>query len=181
MQCEKSKREMSIRLFGLVVSKRSSFLVRNIQQKTTLTTSIRSTSHLIGNKVQQQTKFNDTTQLRRFSSSLEELDELAAKLRQKPTIPKNVDVLKKKITYLSNERGMLENDLLLGSFTKLHLDKMSVKQLENYLIFLSENDRDILNWIMNDQPIPDDLDADLIAKLKHHVKNNPLDVLRKEL
>jgi succinate dehydrogenase flavin-adding protein (antitoxin of CptAB toxin-antitoxin module) len=113
-------------------------------------------------------------------SSMVELSALEEKLRQKIVIPKDVNVLKKKIKYLSNERGMLENDLLLGSFTKLYLDKLSEPKLKNYLVFLTENDRDILNWIMNDQPIPQDLDGELIEMIKKHAKSNPLETLKKE-
>ncbi|MCJ1307730.1 succinate dehydrogenase assembly factor 2 [Agyrium rufum] len=47
----------------------------------------------------------------------------------------------------SRKRGTLESDLLLSTFADSNLGKMTVKQLEQYDIFLDENDWDIYYWV----------------------------------
>ena len=46
----------------------------------------------------------------------------------------------------SRKRGTLESDLLLSTFADINLPKMTPKQLEQYDLFLDENDWDIYYW-----------------------------------
>lgn len=46
----------------------------------------------------------------------------------------------------SRKRGTLESDLLLSTFADANLSKMSPKQLEQYDLFMDENDWDIYYW-----------------------------------
>jgi len=46
----------------------------------------------------------------------------------------------------SRKRGTLESDLLLSTFADENLEKMSAGQLQQYDIFLDENDWDIYYW-----------------------------------
>lgn len=46
----------------------------------------------------------------------------------------------------SRKRGILESDLLLSTFADTNLPKMTLKQLQQYDIFLDENDWDIYYW-----------------------------------
>lgn len=46
----------------------------------------------------------------------------------------------------SRKRGILESDLLLSTFADINLPKMTLKQLQQYDIFLDENDWDIYYW-----------------------------------
>lgn len=46
----------------------------------------------------------------------------------------------------SRKRGTLESDLLLSTFADANLPRMSMKQLQQYDIFLDENDWDIYYW-----------------------------------
>jgi len=46
----------------------------------------------------------------------------------------------------SRKRGTLESDLLLSTFADSNLSLMSAKQLEQYDLFLDENDWDIYYW-----------------------------------
>jgi succinate dehydrogenase flavin-adding protein (antitoxin of CptAB toxin-antitoxin module) len=96
-----------------------------------------------------------------------------------PKAPSDVNVLRKKLRFLSSERGMLENDLLLGSFSMKHLATMNENQLRQYFALLNEPDRDVLAWITDDRPAPPELQGEVLTMLIQHVKNNPLEVLRK--
>ncbi|KAJ3356473.1 succinate dehydrogenase assembly factor 2, partial [Kappamyces sp. JEL0680] len=51
-----------------------------------------------------------------------------------------------RLVYASRKRGILETDLLLGTFVEKHLDKMSLADLEEYDALLNENDWDIYYW-----------------------------------
>lgn len=46
----------------------------------------------------------------------------------------------------SRKRGILESDLLLSTFADVNLPKMTLKQLQQYDLFLDENDWDIYYW-----------------------------------
>lgn len=46
----------------------------------------------------------------------------------------------------SRKRGTLESDLLLSTFAKENLDTMTKAQLEQYDLFMDENDWDIYYW-----------------------------------
>lgn len=46
----------------------------------------------------------------------------------------------------SRKRGTLESDLLLSTFADANLPTMTAKQLEQYDLFLDENDWDIYYW-----------------------------------
>lgn len=50
------------------------------------------------------------------------------------------------ITDQSRKRGILESDLLLSTFADANLPRMSSKQLQQYDVFLDENDWDIYYW-----------------------------------
>lgn len=53
----------------------------------------------------------------------------------------------------SRKRGTLESDLLLSTFADTHLARMSAKQLQQYDLFLDENDWDIYYWATQ-EPTP---------------------------
>lgn len=53
----------------------------------------------------------------------------------------------------SRKRGTLESDLLLSTFADANLSRMSTKQLEQYDLFLDENDWDIYYWATQ-EPTP---------------------------
>lgn len=46
----------------------------------------------------------------------------------------------------SRKRGILESDLLLSTFADANLPTMTLKQLQQYDLFLDENDWDIYYW-----------------------------------
>lgn len=50
------------------------------------------------------------------------------------------------LTDQSRKRGTLESDLLLSTFADANLPRMTSKQLQQYDIFLDENDWDIYYW-----------------------------------
>lgn len=53
----------------------------------------------------------------------------------------------------SRKRGTLESDLLLSTFADENLGNMTMKQLQQYDVFLDENDWDIYYWVTQ-EPTP---------------------------
>lgn len=73
--------------------------------------------------------------------------------------------LKRKIIYKSLKRGIRENDILLGNFTRENLAKMSLIEMKIYDDFLNENDIDIFNWISKDKKLPEDYNFKFMKSL----------------
>ena len=57
------------------------------------------------------------------------------------------------MTDQSRKRGTLESDLLLSTFADANLATMTPKQLQQYDLFLDENDWDIYYWVTQ-EPTP---------------------------
>ena len=57
------------------------------------------------------------------------------------------------LTDQSRKRGTLESDLLLSTFADANLPRMTTKQLQQYDLFLDENDWDIYYWATQ-EPVP---------------------------
>ena len=61
-------------------------------------------------------------------------------------MPDDIELLKKKIIYKSSYRGIKELDIILRSFVNEYLNNLSVKDLNDLLIFLDNNDDDIFKF-----------------------------------
>ncbi|KAI5203476.1 DUF339-domain-containing protein [Aureobasidium subglaciale] len=58
-----------------------------------------------------------------------------------------------RLLYQSRKRGTLESDLLMSTFADRYLEHMTAKQLQQYDLFLDENDWDIYYWATQ-EPTP---------------------------
>ncbi|MCJ1383800.1 succinate dehydrogenase assembly factor 2 [Xylographa soralifera] len=63
------------------------------------------------------------------------------------------NTIRARLLYQSRKRGTLESDLLLSTFADTNLSTMSMKQLQQYDLFLDENDWDIYYWATQ-EPAP---------------------------
>ena len=61
-------------------------------------------------------------------------------------------------------RGIKEMDIILGHFSEMALDSLSVEQLQNYDVLLSENDHDLYAWVSGTLPPPDKF-SQIISKI----------------
>ncbi|KAL9548631.1 hypothetical protein PS6_006514 [Mucor atramentarius] len=74
-----------------------------------------------------------------------------------PPIPRpneETENKRRRLTYQSRKRGILETDLLLSTFAKVWLPQFSREQLEEYDKLLDEPDWDIFYWSTNKKPVP---------------------------
>lgn len=82
------------------------------------------------------------------------------------------DTLRARLVYQTRKRGTLETDLILGTYAKENLGKMSVVELKQFDKLLDEPDWDIYYWsIGKRQPPPRWAGTELLEKLKVHAKN----------
>ncbi|KAF2854096.1 DUF339-domain-containing protein [Plenodomus tracheiphilus IPT5] len=65
----------------------------------------------------------------------------------------DANTMRARLLYQSRKRGTLESDLLLSTFADAHLSTMSAPLLEQYDLFLDENDWDIYYWATQ-EPTP---------------------------
>ncbi|KAI1473962.1 DUF339-domain-containing protein [Daldinia eschscholtzii] len=60
--------------------------------------------------------------------------------------------MRARLVYQSRKRGTLESDLLLSTFADEYLPAMNREQMEQYDLFLDENDWDIYYWATQEPP-----------------------------
>jgi len=85
-----------------------------------------------------------------------------------------LETKRKRCLYQSKERGMLENDLLLGSFAAKNLGLLPEHLLDQYDRLLQEVDPDIFAWITGAQDVPEKHNNEIMRLLQQHSRANPL-------
>ncbi|MGB0720408.1 MAG: succinate dehydrogenase assembly factor 2 [Bdellovibrionales bacterium] len=80
----------------------------------------------------------------------------------------NIENQRKRLIFRSDHRGTKEMDLLLGSFARAYVPKMSDAELAVYEELLKENDPNLYNWIIGKEAPPANVQSDVFAKLKAH-------------
>ncbi|KAI8908373.1 Flavinator of succinate dehydrogenase-domain-containing protein [Gorgonomyces haynaldii] len=85
----------------------------------------------------------------------------------------------RRLLYTSRKRGILESDLILATWAKKNLDNLTDQQLEEYDMFLQENDWDIFYWTTGAKNVPERISKlSFFADLFEHAKNKEKRVLR---
>lgn len=103
-----------------------------------------------------------------------------------------LDARRRKLLYRSKERGMLETDLLLGTFALKYLHTLNDTQLEQFEALLDAIDPDIyqvnntiaipkvlnsnysVQWITKKVEPPPDYDNEILKMVQDHLETNPL-------
>jgi antitoxin CptB len=76
----------------------------------------------------------------------------------------------KRLSMRSWRRGTKEMDLILGPFADTHLAGLGEGDLALYDRILSENDQDLITWVLGQAPAPADL-APLMARVATFARN----------
>lgn len=99
-----------------------------------------------------------------------------------PPIPRpneETENKRRRLTYQSRKRGILETDLLLSTFAKIWLPKFDREMLEEYDKLLDEPDWDIFYWATHKKPIPERWQqSKVLEMIIEHAKNEDKKVLR---
>ena len=81
-----------------------------------------------------------------------------------------IDSRRKRLIHRSLYTGMKETDLLLGAFARAHVGDFDVMQLDRYEQLLAEPDPEIYAWAIEQNPVPSELDNDVMALLRHFTR-----------
>jgi antitoxin CptB len=74
---------------------------------------------------------------------------------------------RKRLLFRSWHRGMREMDMLLGRFADLHVDTFSDRQLALFEAILEEVDPVLYGWLSGRNPVPADMQSDVMRLLKN--------------
>ena len=81
----------------------------------------------------------------------------------------SIDLLRKKILYRSEYRGIKEMELLLNSFVKKHINDFSILELKQLHDLLNFDDDNLFKWYLNKKVeinIPDNKVSKLLKNFK---------------
>ncbi|KIX03581.1 uncharacterized protein Z518_07134 [Rhinocladiella mackenziei CBS 650.93] len=93
------------------------------------------------------TQAGDTDQVRPPSEfGVGEMEGITFRVEPVRRTGEDLTTMRARLLYQSRKRGILESDLLLSTFAAANLSSMNRSQLEQYDLFLDENDWDIYYW-----------------------------------
>lgn len=76
-----------------------------------------------------------------------------------------MDDRRKRLLYRANHRGMMETDALVGGYATYALDGMGEAELDAFERILDESDNDLMNWLLEREPVPDYIDGQVMKNL----------------
>jgi len=93
-----------------------------------------------------------------------------------PPLPRDPDesleTIRARLTYQSRKRGILETDLLLSTFAKDSLSKMTLAECRSFDKLMDEPDWDIYYWVTGKKDVPEKWKEDpVFLKIVKHAKN----------
>jgi antitoxin CptB len=77
----------------------------------------------------------------------------------------DLSMRRRRLRYRAWHRGTREMDLVLGPFADAHLEGYGPPELDRLEALMSEEDTDLLKWVMGQEPIPDDADSALLSTI----------------
>ncbi|KAI9021645.1 Flavinator of succinate dehydrogenase-domain-containing protein [Phycomyces nitens] len=99
-----------------------------------------------------------------------------------PPIPRPnepIDTKRARLAYQARKRGILETDLLLSTFAKIHLPVFSMDELIEFDRLMDEPDWDIFYWATDKKTLPTRWQGSkVLDSLREHAKNEAKVVLR---
>ena len=77
----------------------------------------------------------------------------------------DIAIRRRRLRYRAWHRGTKEMDLVLGPFADAHLEGFETPELDRLEALMEEEDTDLLKWVMGQEPVPADADADLLGTI----------------
>ena len=77
----------------------------------------------------------------------------------------DIAMRRRRMRYRAWHRGTREMDLILGPYADAHIEGLGEAELDRLEVLMSEEDTDLLMWIMGQEPPRADVDAELLAVL----------------
>jgi succinate dehydrogenase assembly factor 2 len=95
----------------------------------------------------------------------------APTLTPRPRPNESIESRRARLLYQSRKRGILENDIVLGGYATVHMERLSEALLDQYERLLLENDWDLYYWFTGKKEIPKELDNEMMREICNYVKN----------
>ena len=80
----------------------------------------------------------------------------------------NSDLHKK--AYFLSRRGLQELDIIFKPFVEERFETLSDKDKLSFLDLLQKDDVDLIDWLLNGMPVPEDLN-NIVAQIKHNLNH----------
>jgi antitoxin CptB len=85
----------------------------------------------------------------------------------------DISIRRRRLRYRAWHRGTKEMDLVLGPFADARLEGFGTPELDRLEALMDEEDTDLLKWVMGQEPIPPDADAELLGTILAYRLQNP--------
>ena len=82
-----------------------------------------------------------------------------------------MDDRRKRLMFRAHHMGSNENDLLFGGFAERALATLTDEQVVRLETLIEVNDSDLFNWVTGKVPVPAEYDDEVMAMMRHYVKN----------
>ena len=76
-----------------------------------------------------------------------------------------------KKAYFLSRRGLQELDIIFKPFVEERFESLSDKDKLSFLDLLQKNDVDLIDWILNDLPVPEDFNK-IVTQIKDCLNND---------
>ncbi len=84
------------------------------------------------------------------------------------TDSESIETRRKRVLYRATHRGTQEMDILVGRFVTDGIGRFDTAMLDRIEILLNEEETDLQAWIMDQQPVPERIDGELIEAIRNH-------------
>ena len=75
-----------------------------------------------------------------------------------------------KKAYFLSRRGLQELDIIFKPFVEERFETLSDKDKLSFLDLLQKDDVDLIDWLLNGMPVPEDL-KNIVAQIKHYLNH----------
>ena len=75
-----------------------------------------------------------------------------------------------KKAYFLSRRGLQELDIIFKPFVEERFEALSDKDKLSFLDLLQKDDVDLIDWILNEMPVPEDFN-NIVTKIKHYLNH----------
>ena len=73
-----------------------------------------------------------------------------------------------KKAYFLSRRGLQELDIIFKPFVEERFESLSDKDKLSFLDLLQKDDVDLIDWLLNGMPVPEDLNK-IVTQIKHYL------------
>ena len=75
-----------------------------------------------------------------------------------------------KKAYFLSRRGLQELDIIFKPFVEERFEALSDKDKLSFLDLLQKDDVDLIDWLLNEMPVPEDF-INIVIQIKHYLNH----------